>query len=224
MAANVDIMSGGRLVFGIGAGWEENEHRAYGIHFGTVRERMDRLDEACQIIISLWGEENANFEGMYYQLEDAPLYPKPLQQPYPEFLIGGGGIKRILRMVAKYADHWNDWGGPANFEYKNPILEKHCEAVGRDPDEITCSANMPLLISEDKKEIERLRKDFALDFGLSEDEARDFVLGGNVSEIQDTLGELLEAKVDMICIPTFYPQWSYEQLDQFIEEVAPAFR
>src|SRR5262245_33175088 len=91
MAAQVDIISGGRLLFGLGAAWQKNEHEAYGIPFYTLRERLERLDEACEVIRSLWTRERSNFDGRYYHLTDAPLDPKPLQKPHPEFMIGGAG-------------------------------------------------------------------------------------------------------------------------------------
>ncbi|MGH7386757.1 MAG: LLM class flavin-dependent oxidoreductase, partial [Candidatus Rokuibacteriota bacterium] len=91
MAAQVDIISGGRLLLGLGAGWQDNEHEAYGIPFYTMRERLERLDEACQVLKSLWTENRSNFKGRYYQLSDAPLQPKPQQSPHPELMIGGGG-------------------------------------------------------------------------------------------------------------------------------------
>src|SRR5262249_53160166 len=106
MAAQVDIISGGRLLLGLGAGWQQNEHEAYGIPFYTVGERLARLDEACQVIKSLWTERRANFKGRFYQLSDAPLDPKPQQRPHPELMIGGGGERVTLRVVAKHADHW----------------------------------------------------------------------------------------------------------------------
>ncbi len=91
MAAQVDIISGGRLLLGLGSGWQQNEHEAYGIPFYTMRERLERLDEACQVIRSLWTERRATFKGRFYQLSDAPLEPKPVQTPHPELMIGGGG-------------------------------------------------------------------------------------------------------------------------------------
>src|SRR6266571_1736320 len=93
MAAQVDIISGGRLLLGLGAGWQENEHQAYGIPFHTMRERLDRLDEACQVMKSLWTQHRSQFTGRYYQLSDAPLEPKPVQTPHPELMIGGGGAR-----------------------------------------------------------------------------------------------------------------------------------
>src|SRR5882724_13694030 len=156
MAATVDIISGGRLICGLGAAWQRNEHMAYGIPFHTVGERLNRLEEACQVLLGLWTQPQTTFNGKYYQLTDAPLFPKPLQQPHPELLIGGGGEQRTLRIVAKYADHWNVWGGPETLRHKSEVLAKHCAAIGRDPAEITHSANMPMAITEDPEEPERL--------------------------------------------------------------------
>ena len=133
MAANVDIMSGGRLICGMGAGWQKNEHVAYGMPFYTVGERLNRLEEACQILRRLWTEHKTTLQGRFYQLQEAPLYPKAVQQPHPELLIGGGGEKRTLQIAAKYADHWNCWAGPETMQRKIQILEAHCAAVGRDP-------------------------------------------------------------------------------------------
>src|SRR6267143_6539551 len=110
MAAQVDIISGGRLICGIGAAWQQNEHEAYGIPFYTVAERLARLDEACQVLKALWTQDRASFKGRYYQLSDAPLAPKPVQRPYPELMIGGGGEKVTLKIAARHADHWNVWG------------------------------------------------------------------------------------------------------------------
>src|SRR6266702_3654867 len=133
MAAQVDIISGGRLLLGLGAGWQQNEHEAYGIPFHTLRERLERLDEACEVIRSLWTQRRSDFKGRYYQLSDAPLEPKPVQTPHPELMIGGGGERVTLRIVAKHADHWNVWGGPKVLARKGAILDEHCAAVGRDP-------------------------------------------------------------------------------------------
>ena len=114
MAATLDHITQGRVVLGLGSGWQENEHRQYGIPFHTVKGRLQRLDEACAVIKSLFTEAKTNFDGRFYQLEDASLEPKPVQQPLP-LLIGGGGEQRTLRIAAQYADEWNVLGrrGPA---------------------------------------------------------------------------------------------------------------
>lgn len=224
MAATVDIISGGRLICGIGSAWQENEHMAYGIPFYTVEERLHRLDEACQVLLSLWTQHKTTFKGAYYQLENAPLYPKPVQKPHPELLIGGGGEKLMLRIVAKHADHWNVWGGPETLKRKTRILEEHCAAVGRDPKNITRSANMTLLFTDKAEEAEKVVQMLVKRFGWAESLSRDIVLAGSVAQIQDKLARLRDAGVDQLFIPSFIPPWNLEQLDQFITEVAPTFR
>ncbi|MHB8578177.1 MAG: LLM class F420-dependent oxidoreductase, partial [Dehalococcoidia bacterium] len=135
MAAEIDQISGGRFVLGLGAGWQENEHAAYGLPFPSIAERLRRLDEACQVIIGLFTNARTTFAGRYYQLQDAPLEPKPVQSPLPLF-IGGGGEKKTLRIVAKYANEWNVWGTPETLRQKIAVLDQHCAAVGRPPAEV----------------------------------------------------------------------------------------
>jgi len=224
MATTVDIMSGGRLICGLGAAWQRNEHVAYGIPFYTVGERLSRLEEACQVLLALWSQPKTTFKGKYYQLDEAPLFPKPVQQPHPEFLIGGGGEQRTLKIAARYADHWNVWGGPQVLRRKIRILEEHCAAVGRDPASITRSANMPLLFTDKREDAERLATALMRMFGRTEADARDTVLAGSVAEVQETIGRLREVGVHQLFIPTFVPRWNRERLDRFITEVAPVFR
>ncbi|HVU66930.1 MAG TPA: LLM class F420-dependent oxidoreductase [Ktedonobacteraceae bacterium] len=134
IGATVDVISGGRLDFGLGAGWNETEHKAYGIPLYTPGERIRRLGEACEVIKRMWTETAPSFEGRYYQIKDAYCEPKPVQKPTPPFVIGGGGEKLTLRVVAQYADIWNFVGGDlANFQHKSAILDEHCAVVGRDP-------------------------------------------------------------------------------------------
>jgi F420-dependent oxidoreductase-like protein len=145
MAAAVDIISDGRLELGVGSGWNEEESGAYGIELGTVTERFDRLDEACQVLIGLLSQETTDFDGRFYQLTSARNEPKGPQRPHPPICIGGGGEKRTLRITAKYAQHWNFPGGtPADFARKRDVLAEHCAAVGRDPKEIMMSAQIRL--------------------------------------------------------------------------------
>ncbi len=143
MATTVDRISGGRLEVGIGAGWLDPEHEQYGIPLPPVGERMRRLEEACQIMRALWTERRATFVGDYYQVREAYHEPKPIQQPYPPMVIGGGE-KVLLRIVAKYANEWN-FSKPdvEQFGHKSCVLDEHCRAVGRDPAEIERSAQFP---------------------------------------------------------------------------------
>jgi F420-dependent oxidoreductase-like protein len=224
MAANVDIMSGGRLICGIGAAWQKNEHEAYGIPFYTVGERLNRFEEACQVLLGLWTEHKCTFQGKYYQLHDAPLYPKPVQKPHPELLIGGGGERRTLRIAAKYATHWNCWAGPETMKRKIHILQEHCAAVGRDPATITCSANMPLLFSDEPEEVEQLIASVNRRYGWPEPYVRDLLLAGSPAQMQEKIGQLRDIGIDQIFIPTFLPPYSIEALDRLMTDVAPAFR
>jgi F420-dependent oxidoreductase-like protein len=137
MAVTVDHLSRGRLDFGIGAGWAENEHAMLGLEFGTRNDRADRLEESVQIIRSLWTQPRTTFEGGHYRLHEAVAEPKPVQQPYPPIWIGGSGPKRTLRITAQYADVWNAAGGsPEAVAASSAILDQHCADVGRDPGQI----------------------------------------------------------------------------------------
>ena len=225
MAANVDIISGGRLICGIGAGWQENEHQAYGLPFYTVAERLQRLDEACQVLHMLWTQERSTFKGKYYQLDDAPLMPKPVQKPRPELMIGGGGEKVTLKIVARWADHWNVWGGPDILAQKGKILEGYCAAIGRDPKTILRSAVMVPVLSEDRTQIDKIQQIFMQRLSRDEASAKDTMLAGSVAQIQDKLGRLREAGVGLLFIPTmFLGKDQRAPLDTLIEKVAPALR
>jgi F420-dependent oxidoreductase-like protein len=139
-AATVDVISGGRLDFGIGAGWNEYEHASMGIPLYKPGERIRRLGEACEIAKRLFTQHLTDFDGRYYQLKDARCEPKPIQKPYPPFVIGGSGEQLTLRVVAQYADIWNFAGGTVDtFKNKVDILRQHCREVGRNPDEIELS-------------------------------------------------------------------------------------
>jgi F420-dependent oxidoreductase-like protein len=136
-AVTVDHLSGGRLEFGIGAGWAENEHAMLGLPFGTKGDRADWLEEACEIIRSLWTQERTSFDGKHYQLAGAIAEPKPVQQPYPPIWIGGSGRQRTLRITARHADVWNAAGGsPEEVAEVSAVLDRRCAEIGRDPAEI----------------------------------------------------------------------------------------
>jgi F420-dependent oxidoreductase-like protein len=151
MAATVDVMSGGRLELGIGAGWNEEESGAYGLELGSPSERSDRFEEACQVLIGLLSQETTDFAGKYYQLADARCEPKGPQRPHPPICIGGSGERRTLRTTALYAQHWNYVGGtPEEFARKRDVLYAHCQDVGRDPAEITLSSHVRMNSASDR--------------------------------------------------------------------------
>lgn len=215
MAATVDHISGGRLVLGIGSGWQENEHQQYGIEFGTARQRLDRLEEACAMIKSLFNEPSANFEGCFYTLKEATLEPKPLQPNLP-LMVGGGGEKVTLRITARYADEWNVWGTVETMIHKMKILDRHCEDIGRDPKNIQRSAVALLFLSDDDKFIQQTRE--TVDRAL---------IAGNLAEVQDTVKAYQEAGVDELLVPDFtlgQGQQKIDTLDTFINDIAPLVR
>jgi F420-dependent oxidoreductase-like protein len=143
MAATVDVISGGRLDFGIGAGWNEEESSAYGIPLYAPGERINRLGEACEVMRRLWTERSANYEGKYYQLRDAYCEPKPIQQPHPPIVIGGSGEQKTLRVTARYADIWNFVGGSVEtLQHKLAVLKDHCQVVGRNFADIQISVQL----------------------------------------------------------------------------------
>ena len=213
MAATVDHMSGGRLVLGLGAGWQENEHEAYGIPFYTMRERLERLDEACQVMKSLWTQDRSNFKGRYYTLSDAPLQPKAVQKPHPELMIGGGGEKVTLRIAAKFADEWNVWGDVATLRKKMAILDGYCAEIGRPPRAIQRSAVALLFLTDDRALVEKMR---------SRPIGRPTIIG-NADEVREIVRAYREAGVDELIVPDFTlgpRDQKLATLDKFIREVA----
>jgi F420-dependent oxidoreductase-like protein len=143
MATTLDIVSGGRLEIGLGAGWNEEESGAYGIELGTPGQRSDRFEEACEVLVGLLTNETTTFDGTYYQLSEARNEPKPVQRPHPPICIGGSGERRTLRTAARFAQHWNFVGGtPAEFSQKRDVLHQHCADLGRDPGEILLSSHV----------------------------------------------------------------------------------
>ncbi|MFT5222399.1 MAG: F420-dependent oxidoreductase-like protein [Glaciecola sp.] len=190
-AASVDVISGGRVILGIGGGWQENEHRKYGLDYFTVGERLRRLDEACQVIKALTTQERATFKGEFYELDDAPLEPRPVQSPLP-LMVGGGGEKVTLRIAAQYADEWNVWGTPETLRRKIGILEAHGERLGRDPAEIHKTANALIALSDDQDEVDRLRDNAG---------PGPPTLIGTAAELTDIAGQYADAGVNEFIVP-----------------------
>lgn len=135
MAATLDHVSRGRLVLGLGAGWQANEHAAYGIDLPPVGRLLDRFEEHTRAVHSLLRHPRTTLTGEHFTLTDAPCRPAPVQDPLP-ILVGGGGEKRTMRVAAAYADAWHTWAGPEDFHRKNTVLDAHCADLGRDPAEI----------------------------------------------------------------------------------------
>ena len=216
MVATLDNLAGGRVVLGLGAGWQQNEHDAYGIDYGTVGSRLDRLEEACQVINGLFNNDHFNFTGQHYQLKNAPLEPKPLQAKIP-LMIGGGGEKRTMKIAAQFADEWNVWGDVEIMRHKMAILDQHCESVGRDPKIIERSAVALLFLSDNEKYLKRIRE---------ADIASPTIIG-NVNEVVDIVANLKEIGVKELIIPDFTlgtligaDSVKQELMEKFMTEVA----
>jgi F420-dependent oxidoreductase-like protein len=157
IAATVDVISGGRLEFGIGAGVQKVEHRAYGFPFPAAGVRIERMKEAVEVIKALWTEEKASYAGKHYSVKEAVCEPKPLQKPHPPITIGGSGEKLTLKVTAQHADRY-DWGYVPSLElYKNKlkVLESHCSTVGRDFQEIekSCWPGGQVVIARNRGEL-----------------------------------------------------------------------
>jgi F420-dependent oxidoreductase-like protein len=153
MVTTLDVLSKGRAVCGIGAAWNESEHIGYGFEFPPIRERMDRLEEALQIIKLMFTEERPSFAGTHYRIERALNVPRPIQPGGPQILVGGGGEKRTLRLVARYADlsHW--FGSLEDIRRKRQILDRYCEEEGRDPARITRTMGSPVVLVENEGQV-----------------------------------------------------------------------
>ena len=188
-AAAVDSISQGRLVLGIGAGWQFNEHLAYGFAMGSVRERLDRFEEACEVIGSLLRNKRTTFAGQYFRITDAPNQPPPVQQTMP-ILIGGSGEKRTMRIAAQYADEWNCWSTPEVLAAKTAVLRAHCEAIGRDIDELRISTQAQFVVSRDQAVLSRARQS-----------AIGPTMVGTPEEVIDAVGRWVEAGADEIIVP-----------------------
>jgi F420-dependent oxidoreductase-like protein len=149
----LDVISKGRAIMGIGAAWNESEHIGYGFEFPPIKERMDRLDEALTIIKKLFTEERSTFEGKYYRVKEALNVPRPIQQGGPKILIGGGGEKKTLKLLARHGDigHWFG-GNLEDLKRKKQIFEQHCEAEGRDPSKVLLTVGLNFVLVENERD------------------------------------------------------------------------
>ncbi|MGH9245709.1 MAG: TIGR03560 family F420-dependent LLM class oxidoreductase [Acidimicrobiales bacterium] len=215
IACSVDQVSGGRLVLGLGVGWQVNEHRAYGIALGAVEERLDWFEEACQVVTGLLRQRRTTVAGTRYQVTDAPCDPKPIG-PLP-LLLGGGGERRTMRIAARYADEWNIWSVPMVMREKLDVLRRHCTDLGRDPAEITVSTQALVYMSDDKSWLTDTRAAAS---------GRPAVIG-TPGEVAETIAAYRDLGVGEFIVP----DWTMGSMarrkdtcDRFIFEVADQFR
>jgi len=224
MATTVDLLSHGRLELGIGAGWFEAEHTAYGVPFYTAKERARRLEEAVQIIRSLWTEKETTFNGKYYKIEHAPFEPKPLQKPYPPILIGGVGKKWTLPIVAKYANAWNALpSSPDKMAELMKALDGYCAKYKRDCTEIEKSYLTRLVLSDDPKRVDQAAQALAQIRRIPPEQAKATILAGSSEDVKKQVQAYIDAGITHIIIGQRQP-YDREGLQRFAKEVMPAFR
>ena len=213
MAATVDQISGGRFVLGLGAGWQVNEHEAYGIPMFGVKERLDRFEEACQVITGLLREKRTTFAGEHYRITDAPCDPKPVQAHLP-LLIGAKGERRALRIVARYADEWNMWSWPF-LRARRDQLHRYCDDIGRDPADIRVSTQALLYLADESGKTREPQPD-----------ERPRIVGTS-AEVVETIAAYRDIGVDEFIVPTWTmptPSERKDTCDRFITDVAAEFR
>jgi len=217
MAATTDLISQGRLVLGLGAGWQQNEHEAYGLALYEVPERLARLEEACEVVRLLLENERSDFDGRYYVLKDAPCEPKPVQAHLP-LLLGVTGEKVALGVAARHADIWNAWGLPDVIAHKMKVLDAFCESERRDPAAIERSTQVLLRISDDAARVAAWR-DHPPAFPHA---------AGTPAELQELLGSYAAIGVDEFVVSDRTlgddPAERRETMQRFLEEVAAPFR
>ena len=234
MAAQIDELSNGRFVAGVGAGWNVPEHTAFGIPFPPLRERMDRLEESIRVMKALWSEGPANFNGRYYQLQDTECYPKPVQNPLP-IMVGGMGERRTLKIVAELADEWNSLGVTIDdYKRKTEVLEGHCAAVDRNPSEIKHSQMSGFIVGKDDQGIRRhlvnigrkLKSDAIVGSMtadpsnvLAEARSRGWLVG-TPSQVVDELGKREEAGISRVMLQ-HHANDDFEVLELLASEILP---
>jgi alkanesulfonate monooxygenase SsuD/methylene tetrahydromethanopterin reductase-like flavin-dependent oxidoreductase (luciferase family) len=214
-AATADHISGGRLLLGIGAGWQENEHQQYGIELPPPRERLDRFEEACLVLNGLLRQERTSLDGRHYQLADACSEPKPVQRPVP-LLIGGKG-DRMLGIVARHADEWNMWGLAPTIAERSAVLDRRCEAIGRDPGTIKRSAQALVRLTDDRAKADAF---LAGTGGRA-------AIAGTTDDVAQAVADWQAVGLDEVIVPDFVLGTGarrLEHMDAIIERVAPAFR
>src|SRR5207237_3829468 len=187
MVTTLDVSSKGRAILGIGAAWNEEEHNGYGTEFPPIAQRMDRLDEALTIAKLMFTEERPTFEGKYYRIDRALNVPRPVQPGGPKILVGGGGERRTLRLLAQHGDigHWFG-GNLEDLKRKKQVFEQHCEAVNRDPSEVLLTVGLTLVLAENEKDARALME------GLSP-ERRAMAQTATVAEAAEVIGKYLDA-------------------------------
>ena len=225
MASTVDVLSHGRLDFGIGAGWYQHEFDAYGYTFPPVPERLRMLEESLQVIRAMWTEPYASFAGEHYRIAGAINEPKGVQQPHPPIWVGGSGERVTLRLAAQYGDATN-FGGHLDdldwYRHKFGVIRGHCNAIGRDADELIRSSDVETTLVRPGDDPELLTRRYRRDQTLAE--YRSHAIVGGPQEIIDAYGRLIDAGVNYIIVSDLPGLARLEVLEALAADVLPAFR
>lgn len=229
IAATVDVMSGGRLEFGIGAGWHKEEYDAYGIPFPDARIRVEQLAEAIELIKRIWTQEKANFQGEYYTVRDVVSFPKPLQKPHPPIWIGGQG-SMLLKIVAQHADYANFVKcSVEEFRQRLKVLKRHCLNLGRKFEAIEKTWHGLMIISDREEEVKRRALKFQEDSAMADEREMSFddFLNRNIMGTPEQCVEKIRRYVDL-GVTYFIPHFPFAEdlrgLRIFMDEVVPAFK
>ena len=223
MAVTLDHASDGRLILGLGAGWHEGEHRAFGIHLGPIAERQDRLEEAAAILRAvLDGKTPVCFAGRHYQLREAQFSPGFVQRPGPPLMIGGGGERRTLRTVALDADVANLLGPVSQVRHKLDVLREHCAAVGRDYDALEKTVHVPLFVHEDPDVVDRVAALLAEHHQLPIEQVRTETPVGSAAHVCGVMERYGELGITGIVFPAPGP-YDFAGLRHVSEAVVAAF-
>jgi F420-dependent oxidoreductase-like protein len=220
MASCVDVMSRGRLILGLGAGWYQDEYEAYGYEYPETPERLRMLREALQVIKAMWTQDEATFEGAYYHLRRAMNEPKPVQKPHPPIWIGGGGEKVTLKLVAQYGDACNFNLDVEGVRHKLDVLRAHCETLGRDYSSVLKTIEFYTILG-DRREVDRVVKDTARRTGQDEAFIRSwYPWHGDAERIAQLIGEYVGAGIEYVIV-NVPNAFEGGVLSRFAEEVFP---
>ena len=196
VVTTLDVISSGRAILGIGAAWNEEESLAFGYDWPSTAERFERLEDALQICRLMFTQPRSTFEGKRHHIEDAYNIPQPVQPGGPKILIGGGGEKKTLRLVARYADMWNGFGDPDTIRHKIQVLADHCADVGRDPSEITKTRLGTLFVATTEEEAHARREEFKARRGMDDSNSRRRSSAGSPEEVGDAVQTFIDAGLD----------------------------
>ncbi|MBI3744747.1 MAG: LLM class F420-dependent oxidoreductase [Chloroflexi bacterium] len=227
MTSTIDVVSNGRLIVGIGAGWCEWEHKAYGIDFPAIGVRMKKLEDSLNILKAMWTQERATYEGQYYQARGAVNSPKPVQKPHPPILIGGSGEKVTLRLCAQYAQAHNLGGGSPEQNAKTlQTLKEHCQKLGTDYNKILKTRLQPIMFAKDEKELQRKMEKYTPPGYPGQDRKKHLeqrTLIGTGEQIAAQLQKYVDIGIDYFIV-SFWDADDFENVRKVQKELMPRLK